>query len=62
MALVETVRGILTGKKTYLVAFVALATSLLEWSGSGGGAKELVDAAWGPIAAMTVRAGIAKGR
>lgn len=62
MALISGIRGVLVGKKTYLVALVALVTAALDWSSSGGGAHELINAAWGPIAAMTVRAGIAKGR
>ena len=55
-------RSIVAGKKTYLIAFAALIAAVLDWHAGGGGAQELVNAVWGPAAAMTVRAGIAKGR
>lgn len=52
--------GWLAGKKTYIVAATAIITAIGSYAYGGIDIKELIEAIFAAITAMTMRAGIAK--
>jgi hypothetical protein len=53
-------KGFLAGRKTYVVAVVGLITAVAAWSTGDMLTADMVEAIFAAVAAMTMRAGIAK--
>jgi hypothetical protein len=56
---VNKVRDFLKGKKTYIMAAIGLATSLLAWAEGQISGTSLLAAAWAAAQSCFIRAGVA---
>lgn len=59
-AYVQTVQDFLKGKKTYLLAIVAIITALVAWSEGTLNITELITAIFVAFQTMFIRAGVSK--
>lgn len=61
MAYLRKIQDYLKGKKTYLLAVVAVITALVAWSEGGLSLTELLTALFVAFQTMFIRAGVSKG-
>lgn len=52
------IREFFKGKKTYILAGVAVIVAVQDWAASGAGALELFNAVWLQLSVLFLRAGI----
>ncbi len=58
--MLEKIRLVISGKKTYFLAVAALITSLVAWATGGITLGEFITATFASLGALFMRAGIAK--
>ncbi len=59
--MLKNIQRKLSGKKTFLVALVAILTGLVGWIDNSISTPQFIDLVIEGVLAMTIRAGIAKG-
>lgn len=57
---IQRIQDFLAGKKTYLLAIVAIITALVAWSEDGLSLTELITAVFIALQTMFIRAGVRK--
>lgn len=60
MDIFTKIREAIAGKKTYILAVVALLTALVSWATSDISTTEFIVAAYAALQTMFLRAGVAK--
>ncbi|TSA40161.1 hypothetical protein D4Q85_00250 [bacterium] len=60
METLTNIKAAVAGWKTYIVAGAAIITALVAWSGDTITLQQLIEAIFAAVAAMTIRAGVAK--